>query len=466
MPVVETEPYRASRLFIERATGQTYPSIADIPGRRGVDPRTLPVFLRLGYVPGTATLWEGVDLLPGGCRIETAPGGWKVLSKRRFADEIDRERWARTPWDELVRVGGQLLVEAAAARLEPGSRPIVPLSGGLDSRALLGCLREQRESASIETFTYGTPGGLDFDVGNLVGRAAGTRHLALDLRTAEITADALAETARRTGANTDLFQPVQWTRVLGIYGPEAVYWSGYTGDGVGGSFWRPDGPPDGSVAAFLRFESRSIPLVPASEQDNARDAALVDADPKWRGTMSHDEAVWFENHVERYTAHHIFFDGARYALPFMDDAFVRFMLSVPPEHRRDKRLFDAIVTARFPDLFRLPTAGYGYKLAGRRAADLAWRARLNARKIVARASRGRLATHPGTTYLDFADGIRRRPGMRALVRGSLDALAARDIVDRELIERTWREHEAGKERRFALTLLASLEHMLRALADA
>jgi hypothetical protein len=462
--VVDTEPYRMRRTFVHRPSGQVFGSLRDAPHRLELAPAALPAFLTLGYVPGTATLWADVDLLPGGCRIAVAPGGWQVLSRRRFRDEITPDAYRDASWDELVRLGGSLLVAAAADAFAAGGRPVVPLSGGLDSRALLGCLRELTESAHIETFTYGVPGGLDFEVGNRVGRWAGTRHLSLDFGSRRIDAARLQWTALRTGANTDLMQPVVWSFIDEIYGSGARYWSGYTGDGVGGSFFREDGPEAEALGYFLDFESRAIRILPGRARDDVRVASLVDTDPKWQGVMSADEAVWFENHVERYTAHHIFVDGLDYATPFMDDRFVRFLLSVPRAYRRDKRLFDAIVAARFPDLFQLPTASQGYRLARRPVADAAWRTAIGARKAVARLSRGRWTTHPGTSYLDYAEQLRRTTPLRTLVQDALAGLRGRPWIDPAWLDATWSSHQAGADRRFALTLLASLEQMLRAVA--
>src|SRR4051794_17072870 len=107
MLVVETEPYRMERRFAVHGTAAAFGSIAEIPGRRSLDPHTLPVFLRLGYVPGTATLWQGVSCLPGGCELAIGADGWEILRKRRWVDELDRERWAGASWDELVREGGE-----------------------------------------------------------------------------------------------------------------------------------------------------------------------------------------------------------------------------------------------------------------------------------------------------------------------------------------------------------------------
>ncbi|MBA2320071.1 MAG: hypothetical protein H0V89_02850 [Deltaproteobacteria bacterium] len=458
MQRVETETHRRERQFWHG--GGVAQGLGAVPGRLSLESSRLSTFLRIGYVPGTATLWQGVDCLPGGSSIDVGTAGWTERSRRSFAAEIDRPRWASATRAALVDEGGRLFA-AAVARVFDGRDPVVPLSGGLDSRAILGALLEIVPAGRIRTVTWGTPGGLDFELGNRVARAAGTRHLALDFADVRFTEDRLRETAVLSDASTDLFQPVVWMTLRDHFG-DGPYWTGFTGDGIGGAFWCPDGPRDVAVGAFLACESKPMHWLAPSERDDARDAALVDPGSKYVGAMSANEAVWFENHVERYTAHHLFLRGFDVRAPFMDDDLVRFFLGIPPLLRKDKALFDEIVVTRFPALFRLPTTGYGYRLARRPLRHLGWSAKLLARRGLARVTG---AIHPNVTYLDYAAAIRSRPDLRAAVHDAIESLARRDILDPARIRRIWREHADGREHRYTLTLLASLEYMLQALSD-
>lgn len=463
MERLQTEAHRRERRFF--FDGRVVGGLGDLRGALALDSEVLPTFLRIGYAPGTATLWKGVDCLPGGADIEVSAGRWVERARRSFATEVDRARWSGMGREALVAEGGRLF-QRAVTQAWRGEDPVVPLSGGLDSRAVLGALCEIVPPSRIQTVTWGTPGSLDFELGCAVARAAGTRHLALDLGKVPFSAERLREIAVLTDANTDLFQPVVWLALREAYGVDATFWSGFTGDGIGGSFWSPEGPESAAAGAFLAHESRPIHWLEPSERDDVRDGALADRGLKYAGAMSSDEAFWFENHVERYTAHHLFPVGFSIRAPFMDDDFVRFFLGVPSILRKDKALFDEVVVARYPALFRLPTSGYGYRLARRPFAHAGFRARSLLQRSVARLTRGRLAVHPKVLYLDYADAIRHRPDLRRTVEEALESLSKRDILDAGRIRRIWREHLEGREHRYTLTLLASLEYMLQALVDA
>ena len=58
---------------------------------------------------------------------------------------------------------------------------VVPLSGGLDSRIILGGLLKKGLKDSIITITFGTPGTLDYDIGIHIAKQLGIYYEALDL---------------------------------------------------------------------------------------------------------------------------------------------------------------------------------------------------------------------------------------------------------------------------------------------
>ena len=68
-------------------------------------------------------------------------------------------------------IGNQL---ASSGR---GAVHILPMSGGLDFRAVLGGLLEHIPSSQIVTVTYGIPGTWDFEIAKMISRKFGIQHV-------------------------------------------------------------------------------------------------------------------------------------------------------------------------------------------------------------------------------------------------------------------------------------------------
>lgn len=464
--VASVEEHRRQRSFFDHRTGRVYRAIRDIPGPLDISSAAAAAFLHLGYVPGTATLYQGVDCLPGGTTIALAGSGWRVLTRLRYADLIRAQPYgiASLSTPAVHELGMRIFDTALCRSLSETGTVVVPLSGGFDSRTILAALLEHLSPREIASYTYGVPGTLDFDIGNRVAEVAGTRHTVIDERELSFDADGLIETARISDANSSLFHAFVWTEVRRRFGTNVTYWSGFTGDGIAGASCQPgDSATGDGVSEFMAAEG-----APSFWKHDARVTStverLVARDTKYDGVLAPREAVWFENHVERYAAHQIFMAGLTYATPFMDDAFVRFMLEAGPRHRTGKRMFERMVTGRFTKLFQLPTRSSGYLLSDRPMRHGPWRARQLLRQAQYRLTRHR-TTHPHTAYLDFGRALRDRHDVRAVVRPWLEDLSARGLVEPRDLLRFWTEHQQGADHRRTLLHLASLEGCIKAFGD-
>ena len=454
---LETEKHRMRRSFLDRRTQSVHEHLYECEGLR-LDPIAVRAFLLMGYVPGTRTLFDSVDCLAGG----------RSLVRRETWQEEGRFRFRQRPelsigTNQDLRTRGMSHLRAAARRSLGSAREIViPLSGGLDSRTLLGLALELLSPRSIRTYTYGVPGSLDYDIGNRLAREAGTRHTILTLRPEPPSIDDLMAIARRTDANTDLFPPIVWLNVERATGSDADVWTGYTGDGLGGSFYMPDRPCSKMESArhLIGLESRLYVWAQEASEHESDALRLIQTSTKYDEVLSQDEAVWFENHPERYTAHHIFLDGFRYRAPFMDDAFAEFMLNQPPVRRRGKGFFNELVSSAFPRLYRVPTRSDGRRLdpriSRRTLGHALWRSREMGTKVMWRVRAAR-AAHPHLTYLDYNRAIREQPKFRALMRDLLSSLAGRHVVDRTRVDQLLTRHLRGERLANTLMLLASLE---------
>jgi asparagine synthase (glutamine-hydrolysing) len=123
---------------------------------RRTDPRALDGLLRLGFVPGPRTLFEGISRLPAGHWMAIERSGEMRLAP--FPQD-------RTPPAALAKgdLAGELRRRLGAA-VDSHLAAEVPagasLSGGLDSSFLVGLMAE-RLGAGVKTFSIGCPGDQD-----------------------------------------------------------------------------------------------------------------------------------------------------------------------------------------------------------------------------------------------------------------------------------------------------------------
>jgi len=463
--VLNTAVGRVYRQFCHAPTGHCADRLYDVCAGEALDVEALPWFLALGHLPGDMTLFRNCSCLPGGAQLTVQAGAVQCERAFRYEDLLTDafDDWTE---EQLVREGVHRIKQSVQRFLaQQSSGIVVPISGGMDSRAILGGLLAEVGAKEIGTYTYGTPGSWDFEIGNRVARFAGTRHEAFDLRQYEYTLPRLEDFACRSDASTDLFRhaPYDWIRER--LDPEAVFWIGFMGDPSAGSHI-----PDPQRLA--RFGDRYVVDKNRFARDDRletlvktdRPVPLESAMPTAprTGSLTPQELWDFYNRQERLVAPVVFPHGYRYATPFLDRDWLAFSLSLPLPYRKGRHLYEKILLAAFPALFALPEKGHlGVAIdAGKTRIALARMGR-KVRHVVRR----RFFDTPDPrmlNYIDFAGGLRNREDLRTVVRDCLDGLKARELLMNEGVEQRWEAHQAGRaDHSRALTLLASLEIVLR-----
>jgi len=126
------------------------------------DATALASMLTIGELVGERTLLAGIEPVPPGTRLEMHPAGME--SRCYWTYEYRQDRTAS--WDASVRRAGEALALAVRRACSPPGRLGVPLSGGLDSRALLALAPPDMP---VNAYTWGVPDCRDLVYG---GRAA------------------------------------------------------------------------------------------------------------------------------------------------------------------------------------------------------------------------------------------------------------------------------------------------------
>ncbi len=153
----------ASEIKTLLASGQLQPQL---------DPLAVSQMLQIGFVCGELTPLRGVRVIPAGSVLRVKADGVAVdrYFVRHFCPSTSCD------WDQEVDRLGEMLTQAVRRTCSSPLRTGVPVSGGLDSRALLALMPNP---SNVPSFTFGTNGCRDLRFGARVARVLGSPHHSL-----------------------------------------------------------------------------------------------------------------------------------------------------------------------------------------------------------------------------------------------------------------------------------------------
>jgi len=267
-------------------------------------------------------------------------------------DEHSSEYWR---WDDISQTGSptieaarrshQAFVKAVRRRLGDRRSTVAYLSGGLDSRAVVGALVS--EGASVDTFNFARDGTQDKILGEAMAARLGTRHH-------QVPKPAGARTPDYAQLLKDALDDTGLTR--GVAG-SAVVWSGEGGSVALGHvhMHRPvvarlrAGDEAGAIHEFFEREHLQMPLkifrrsmlpaIRSVDTDGIREelARLPNAEPGSRFhlfLLLNDQRRKLTRHFENLDLNRLEFQ-----LPFFDSDFLETVVSVPLDERLEHRFY-------------------------------------------------------------------------------------------------------------------------------
>lgn len=403
---------------------------------RKIDQADINSFLRLGYFLKYRNPTYSLDLTCG-----------------------DKTRYCGADTQELVDIGIEKFKGAIERRYCTNQEHVVPLSGGLDSRAILAALLEHTEARHIRTYTFGTPGTYDYDIGNAIARVAGTTHLHVPLTEYQYKIDNLIAISRRVDHQTILFHH-PCVEKIDEYCAGRHVWSGALMETLFGSHYHEEKASDWDEARrnFIREQcySRSVKLT------DVPDEALLDAieiDNRLFGRVELELCLDMLNRQLKFIFPHVLMKGYQYKVLFDDKDLVAFALSIDERLLKGQTLYKMMLLKAFPKLFRLRTkTADGLPLtAGHFRHAMHKRIRRLRNRIVCYRT-GFPNANPHCNYIDFSRGLRERSDLRHVVFTSIQDLKRRGVVPWIDVDAIWEQHMSRKANYSnELIVLASLE---------
>ena len=448
-----------------------------MPAAGALDLGAVADFLTFEHVLGDATLLERVRALPPASIARFDASGFRV--DRYWVPQYRTNGGAQMV--EFAAELGRRLEEAVRGAMEGPRRAGIPVSGGLDSRALVAVARHG-SALDAPCFTYGIPGSDDIRYGSELARVAGASHHELELKPGFI-ADRAAEMARLTdGMHSSL-------NVHAAVLQSCASWCDVLVLGNGGDcaldrlWWWSDEPANEDEYVRRMLERLRVGCSPplaqrlfANELSAEVQAGTVrrlrNRLAAYRGASPSDAADaynvgerhwrWVLQGIPAQATH------LEFREPFYDYRVIDFAMGVPARLRAGRRLHLELIRQRAPDLARIPRQGNLPFTTSRLRTALSWRIKRARKRADALWARYRRPA-PAPRLSGFADyDFELRRGSRALLD---DVVLSEHTMDRgwyrpDVLREMVQDHVSGRrDHGRTLGAIATLELWLTEFAD-
>lgn len=325
-----------------------------------------------------------------------------------------------------AEAGVSILTSAVQRAASGFDHVIIPISGGLDSRAILAIGVEI--GLKVDAFTVGTPGTDDFDFGTDVANFLGVQHVAHDVRKFNFSMSTLEALARDLN---DWVSPIDiWfnTAPLEDYNPSLPVVTGLYGDFVGGEFSIGSKPSANTFSQFVADEAlfrRPLRTELVNLLRNNLPASKSSA------LSEYEICRLIFMHTCTYRPN-VFKLKRAYRNPFADEEWVAFMMSAGFDGRKKKSLYQDVLRTGWPSAFGRPTKNHrGANLFSspfeKKSVAIKRRAANGLRKYVP-ATKKMLGPGRGHNYADFLPLVQSNESFRRLVTDATRSLKDRDLA--------------------------------------
>jgi asparagine synthetase B (glutamine-hydrolysing) len=334
---------------------------------RTPDPGALGHFLACGFLPRDLTLFHSICRLRGGQALTINAGQVRLTEYWRYRPAA---RVGPAGRRELEETFGDLVEKAVARNLDQPEKTVLFLSGGYDSRAILGaCLKVVgQDRQRIQTVSWGKDSGpddSDVAVAQLLAKELGLRHTFLQ-RSTDDYEPRFREVNHLVDAQSEIaaFHPHEYVimKELRARGFERVL----RGDECYGWAYHVNGLQGALAICWTRrlrdaVNSRDFLLPGAHADFCAGSDAVMDALVDELKGMAPDEAkdyMYFSARLQGYLNTASYYKRClldqRNVL--LDENILDFLELLPARLRFEKNLFCSAMRRRFPELYRYPMA--------------------------------------------------------------------------------------------------------------
>ncbi|MDB9974090.1 asparagine synthase-related protein [Gammaproteobacteria bacterium] len=264
-------------------------------------------------------------------------------------------------YDECLMIAEDLWRSTFAERYEAtkGMQHVVPISGGIDSRALLFELLKYKEAKEICTFTFGVKGTLDFDIGNEIAKYYGTSHHQMECNNDILTIDNAIQFGEMVDYSCNLFLTPQVSQLLQF--KEMNIWSGTVIDVYFGRHFHDIESTNTEIAAQNFIRENTLSKYFEHMIDKHELIEVMDI-PKLQG-CSLEHVIDLANRQSKFVAKHLLYKGYNFST-MLGEEITEFALSINQAFHSKQKLYIDMMQNLYPNFNKHPCkTTFGMKLS-------------------------------------------------------------------------------------------------------
>lgn len=243
----------------------------------------------------------------------------------------------------------------------------VPLSGGIDSRFILGALRERLNSDEIVAYSFGNPGQLDYEVAKTICKKFNIKHYLIDLNNVDFGYKSLINSI---SFSSWTYLPDGYIQTLGYelanqIGVENI-WSGFMGDPLTGGHYSSN--ESYNLVDFIKSQKRSKNLNVDTKMIFSLKDQKFDEYEK-NGAIKFNEFLDYKIRQKNCISKIIlgntgwnswsmqqksYYKNIEIITPFLDDTWAGYWLNMPRELHYNQARYKELGLSKFEELFNIP----------------------------------------------------------------------------------------------------------------
>jgi len=433
--------------------------------RRELNGEAVADFFAFGDIFGDKTFFKGIEVLSPGSILTFNRNGMSIEQYWDFHYKPDYEKSEDEFVDELIVV----FKKAIRVRMEDDVRYGVALSGGLDSRTVLGAIDRDKRKDTV-TITFGVPGCNEGKIAKSVSFTAGSKHIFLPIDPDEV----LTPYTEKVVYFTEGAIPIHISHQVFIY-EKLIRYVDVLFDGLaldlslGGSFLRTEvfkiqndqdlfkmintrrRFPDAMLVKL--FKDEFYKMIKDIHYKSIKDVSKLGSGHP----CNRYDKIALTNHVRRFTisaGNNVALNYVEQIPPTYDNDFIDLILTIPPELRFQHRIYKKFLKKLSPELSRIT---YSSTMVPPMSPFILWKlgklyrsgkGRLEV--LFWKMSKGKLYIRNNRSYAPMDEWLRANDNWKRYTRDILldqNALLI-NYCNQDFINKIIREHESGEKNHF------------------